>query len=248
MATHSSVLAWRIPGTGEPGGLPSMGSHRVGHDWSDLAEAAAAAAAQSKLMFKSHHTLSFNFSYYISAIILFQLSILELLIGYFQNCLVSFMVSSSLHMIFILSIVLLFMCWHAHNSNIWSPSICGFCPLPSGHLPFVPHDFRLDAPVCLVLVCGCPILCRLSKTECSHLSGRSLSTAHLPCLKLWPLLKHRCPDAMFSPGLLCLCFCPENPLTSLGTVIERVCYNLLQDFSFLNQKEFSEYLLTDQSI
>ena len=36
MATHSSVLAWRIPGTGGPGGLPSMGSHRVGHDWSDL--------------------------------------------------------------------------------------------------------------------------------------------------------------------------------------------------------------------
>ena len=32
MATHSSVLGWRIPGTGEPGGLPSMGSHRVGHD------------------------------------------------------------------------------------------------------------------------------------------------------------------------------------------------------------------------
>ena len=43
MATHSSVLAWRTPGTGEPGGLPSMGSHRVGHDWSDLAAAAAAA-------------------------------------------------------------------------------------------------------------------------------------------------------------------------------------------------------------
>ena len=37
MATHSSVLAWRIPGMGEPGGLPSMGSHRAGHDWSDLA-------------------------------------------------------------------------------------------------------------------------------------------------------------------------------------------------------------------
>ena len=37
MATHSSVLAWRIPGTGEPGGLPSMGSHRVGHNSSDLA-------------------------------------------------------------------------------------------------------------------------------------------------------------------------------------------------------------------
>ena len=43
MATHSSVLAWRIPGTGEPGGLPSVGSHRVGHDWSNLAAAAAAA-------------------------------------------------------------------------------------------------------------------------------------------------------------------------------------------------------------
>ena len=39
MATHSSVLAWRIPGAGEPGGLTSMGSHRVGHDWSDLAAA-----------------------------------------------------------------------------------------------------------------------------------------------------------------------------------------------------------------
>ena len=39
MATHSSVLAWRIPGTGEPGVLPSLGSHRVRHDWSDLAAA-----------------------------------------------------------------------------------------------------------------------------------------------------------------------------------------------------------------
>ena len=42
MATHSSVLAWRIPGMGEPGGLQSMGSHRVRHDWRDLAAAAAA--------------------------------------------------------------------------------------------------------------------------------------------------------------------------------------------------------------
>ena len=39
MATHSSVLGWRIPETGEPGGLMSMVSHRVGHDWSDLAAA-----------------------------------------------------------------------------------------------------------------------------------------------------------------------------------------------------------------
>ena len=42
METHSSVLDWRIPGMGEPGGLPSMGSHRVRHDLSDLAAAAAA--------------------------------------------------------------------------------------------------------------------------------------------------------------------------------------------------------------
>ena len=40
MATHSSVLAWRIPGMAEPGGLPSVGSHRVGHDWSNVAAAA----------------------------------------------------------------------------------------------------------------------------------------------------------------------------------------------------------------
>ena len=50
MATHSSVLAWRIPRTGEPGGLPSMGSYRVGHDWSDLV-AIAAAAKQTKMSY-----------------------------------------------------------------------------------------------------------------------------------------------------------------------------------------------------
>ena len=48
MATHSSVLAWRIPGMGESGGLPSVGSHRVWHDWSEL----AAAARASKVMLK----------------------------------------------------------------------------------------------------------------------------------------------------------------------------------------------------
>ena len=46
MATRSSILAWRIPGTAEPGGLPSMGSHRVGHDWSGL----AAAETESRVM------------------------------------------------------------------------------------------------------------------------------------------------------------------------------------------------------
>ena len=53
MATHSSVLAWRIPGTGEPGGLSSMGSHRVGHDWSDLAAAAADVAEEESVIGKS---------------------------------------------------------------------------------------------------------------------------------------------------------------------------------------------------
>ena len=47
MATHSSTLAWGIPGTGEPGGLPSMGLHRVGHNWSDLAAAAGYFFSQS---------------------------------------------------------------------------------------------------------------------------------------------------------------------------------------------------------
>ena len=48
MATHSSVLAWRIPGTGEPGGLPSMGSHRVRQDWSDLAAAVPSKPTRKK--------------------------------------------------------------------------------------------------------------------------------------------------------------------------------------------------------
>ena len=48
MATHSGVLAWRIPGTEEPGRLPSLGSHRVGHDWSNLAAVAAASGMSGK--------------------------------------------------------------------------------------------------------------------------------------------------------------------------------------------------------
>ena len=54
MATHSSVLAWKIPGTGEPDGLLSMGSHRVGHDWIDLAAAAAAALNLKQVCYKQH--------------------------------------------------------------------------------------------------------------------------------------------------------------------------------------------------
>ena len=57
MATHSSVLAWRIPGTGEPGGLPSMGSRRVRHDWSDLA------AASVVWWYCFYHSLCWDFSF-----------------------------------------------------------------------------------------------------------------------------------------------------------------------------------------
>ena len=53
VATHSSVLAWRIPGTGQPGGLPSMGSHRVRHNWSDLAAAAEPIASVARVMLKT---------------------------------------------------------------------------------------------------------------------------------------------------------------------------------------------------
>ena len=59
MATHSGVLAWRIPGMGEPGGLPSMGSHRVRHDWSDLAAAAAAFS-----IWNNEHTLAKTFLWF----------------------------------------------------------------------------------------------------------------------------------------------------------------------------------------
>ena len=71
MATHSSVLAWRIQGMAAPGGLPSIGSHRVGHDWGDLAAAAAAVkhvrahihTPQRSYYFVIHIILQLNFSF-----------------------------------------------------------------------------------------------------------------------------------------------------------------------------------------
>ena len=57
MATHSSVLAWRILGKGEPGGLPSMGSHKVGHDCSDLAAAFATEHQQQWSIVHMYHML-----------------------------------------------------------------------------------------------------------------------------------------------------------------------------------------------
>ena len=58
MATPSSVLAWRIPGTAEPGGLPSVGLLRVGHDWSNLAAATAAAAWSLRYMLSTFYLFS----------------------------------------------------------------------------------------------------------------------------------------------------------------------------------------------
>ena len=85
MATHSSVLAWRIPGTVEPGGLLSMGSHRVGHDWSDIAAAAAFSpkphshpgwhTTLSSVPCKTEEFLSENFSLHI--LLLFSSSLMS---------------------------------------------------------------------------------------------------------------------------------------------------------------------------
>ena len=62
MATHSSVLTWRIPGTEGPGGLPSMWSHRIGHDWTDLAATVAAADCVSLIWgYLRHRALDFFF-------------------------------------------------------------------------------------------------------------------------------------------------------------------------------------------
>ena len=66
MTTHSCILAWRIPGTEEPGGLPSMGLHRAGHDWSDLAAAAATTSNSQKFcfLFQVHWALLVCGSYF----------------------------------------------------------------------------------------------------------------------------------------------------------------------------------------
>ena len=80
MATHSSILAWRIPGTGELGGLPSMGSYRVGHDWRDLA------AYIIYILFQSvWHIIIFVLPVFIfvfcSIILILHFSIYQLLMG-----------------------------------------------------------------------------------------------------------------------------------------------------------------------
>ena len=79
MASHSSVLAWRIPGTGEPGGLPSMGSHRVRHDWSNLAAAVRFVKVFS-LFFSSFFFSSFELFFYywvLRVIFIFWITVLH---------------------------------------------------------------------------------------------------------------------------------------------------------------------------
>ena len=77
MATHSSVLAWRIPGTEEPGGLPSMGSHRVRHDWSNLAAAAADSIFKSRHYFDNKGLSSQSYGFFSSQVLMWELDYKE---------------------------------------------------------------------------------------------------------------------------------------------------------------------------
>ena len=90
MATHSSVLAWRMPGTGEPGELPSVGSHRVRHNWSTLAAAAAS--------WKSGLINRFFVSTVFFSIVLSSLPLSTQWIFQFFDCLISFSVNYSLQL------------------------------------------------------------------------------------------------------------------------------------------------------
>ena len=128
MAPHSSVLAWRIPGMGEPGGLPSMGSHRVGHDWSDLA-----AAAQCILQF-SYYILQFcDFHFLLSYIFDLFVEILCVLPFFSPVWWVSFepilwtlcQVNYSLHFSMVLS------CWGFPGGSAGKESACNAGDLDS---------------------------------------------------------------------------------------------------------------------
>ena len=130
MATHSSVLAWRIPGTGEPVGLPSMGSHRVGHNWSNL----AAAAASKLLLVQWPHSVNPLCMYAPPSSFLF----------FFY----------SLHCFFFFYFTIL--CWFCHTST-WichrhtrvphpePPSHLPPCTIPPGH-PSAPAPSILYRP------------------------------------------------------------------------------------------------------
>ena len=120
MATHSNVLAWRIPGTGVPGGLPSMGSHRVEHDWSDLAAAGQRSCLKAKPMISC--------LYFPNSLILFLSTKSQLL--FWDPDLISYFVPSHFITFQILSLAL-------RTSVIrkgfgWSPSLTLMSPVAYG--------------------------------------------------------------------------------------------------------------------
>ena len=91
MATHSSVLAWRIPGTGEPGGLLSLGSHRVGHDWNGSAAARCMVISCDPLYISGVSHNFFFFSFFLIYLDLSPRSSMNLATGFsiifwFSNC------------------------------------------------------------------------------------------------------------------------------------------------------------------
>ena len=126
MATRSSVLAWRIPGTAEPGGLPSVGSHRVRHNWSDLAAAAlhflrqlhtARCSMRQSLFFLAQAALLSCVSAYIQSS--------HLLHGVFPDlfeCQRDFFLSFWLHWVFVT------VCRLRGDSSygVWASHCCGF--------------------------------------------------------------------------------------------------------------------------
>ena len=91
MVTHSSVLAWQIPWTEEPGGLPSVGSHRVGHDWSDLAAKESVRSFFASWCFVLNSVPSFRYSILLTVILSLSLLPLKVILvqsvyRYMVNC------------------------------------------------------------------------------------------------------------------------------------------------------------------
>ena len=104
MSTHSSVLVWRIPGTGEPGGLPSLGSLRVGFDWSDLA---AAVFHSEKAMAPHSSTLAWTIPWLEEPGGLQSMGSLR--VGHNWSDLAA--AAAAFHCIYISQLLYIFICW-----------------------------------------------------------------------------------------------------------------------------------------